>query len=305
MRALDLESDSDDENDVSIYEALRIDPMVMVRRMLSIVFPFQNLAGGLLDSNGRPSHSQRLGAIATNQAPDFWGPLVCVVSHGSMLAMGGSGIQQASGLIAWCVLIWLLGSSVTYFATRALLQRKKGDDDRRGTSTRPTIINYSQVCMVQGYASVPLTLSTLLGVVLSVVGGDWISVLTRIFGCLWATSSTGLFLVQVPCFSKQIFSNTCAIRSECQFLFSGLPRILTYAHAQMHTRALSLSLSLSLSYSYFFMFSRKASITSLAGEKIAGSLSDSTAEHIYGELTEPDTVLKWPFPSRYIHQRVH
>ena len=158
------ETDDDRDEATSLLEALDVSLLDIGRKTRWVLCVWSSAAQpGVLTSS-----------------PDFWGPLLIVVSYACLLLAGHFKV------VPWVIIIWLLGSCMITFLTRVL-------GFERGQPANA--LSVPQSLAVTGYSILPLLLVVL---VLTLVfrGPSWMQppeaviVLAQCGGVLWATRCT-------------------------------------------------------------------------------------------------------------------
>eukprot|EP01088_Endostelium_zonatum_P000537 TRINITY_DN10787_c0_g1_i1.p1 TRINITY_DN10787_c0_g1~~TRINITY_DN10787_c0_g1_i1.p1 ORF type:complete len:265 (+),score=24.37 TRINITY_DN10787_c0_g1_i1:42-836(+) len=148
----DNQSDGSIEEQTPLLEELDIDPKEILHKIRCIILPYKMNRSILL------------------QSPDFWGPLAVVILYSISI------LWNNWAVLSWILTIWVVGSFVIFFLTRALGKE----------------VTYGITLGVLGYCLLPELIVTLL---LAVIGNDnWVAGLLKTIGVFWSSFSAGSLL---------------------------------------------------------------------------------------------------------------
>lgn len=153
----EVEDEEEDIYDKPLLEELDIDVKDIYYKIRCVLFPLPQLG---------------FERKVLKDSPDFWGPLVIVLCY-SLISLWGQ-----FKVVSWIITIWLCGSFIIFFLTRAL-----GGE-----------VSYSQCLGVIGYSLLPLIVT---GLALPFLHQFpyFIPHTFKILGVIWASYSAGSLLV--------------------------------------------------------------------------------------------------------------
>lgn len=161
----EVEDEEEDAFDKPLLEELDIDVKDIYYKVRCVLFPLPQLG---------------FERKVLKDSPDFWGPLVIVLCY-SLISLWGQ-----FKVVSWIITIWLCGSFIIFFLTRAL-----GGE-----------VSYSQCLGVIGYSLLPLIVT---GLALPFLHQFpyFIPHIFKIMGVIWASYSAGSLLVPDELTSKR------------------------------------------------------------------------------------------------------
>ncbi|VDD87876.1 unnamed protein product, partial [Enterobius vermicularis] len=152
-----LEIDEDEDEQKPLLEELDIDFKEIYYKVRCVLLPLPYF---------------RLKLSIVRESPDFWGPLLVVLTYGLLSLYG-----QLS-VLSWILTMWFSGSFFIFFLARVL-----GGD-----------VSYSQVLGVVGYCLMPIVAVGLFIPLFSSCRLRFFKFLLSCFGVVWSVYSAGALL---------------------------------------------------------------------------------------------------------------
>ncbi|KAL0208727.1 hypothetical protein P9112_011314 [Eukaryota sp. TZLM1-RC] len=161
------------EDEAPLLEELDIDLKSISNKLLYILLPFKH------------PQTDRQSLVTA----DFYGPLAVILLYGLLVFWH----NWSFAALSWCFLIWLTGSFLVYFITKAT-----------GAS-----VSYAGTLGLMGYSTLPLIVVYFLNLLLT---PQFFSILLSIVGISWSSySSANLLIANAPESKKWLIVYPAAI----------------------------------------------------------------------------------------------